>query len=147
MQAYLVLIVRDCKHIWSVLDLRLQAYLVPIVSMIFHAVTNHFLVGKRAVPGTPWCIVWTGDGKHFFFNPSAKLSLWEIPEELRHRGDVAGLIENGPERKDDPPAQPEPTVVEVMTHFMTNQTVLFSKNRLNPNLLFKTSHRQQKNQK
>ena len=43
------------------------------------------------------------------------MSLWEIPEELRHRGDVAGLIENGPERKDDSPAQPEPTnnVVEV----------------------------------
>lgn len=72
-------------------------------------------VGKRAVPGTPWCIVWTGDSKHFFFNPSAKLSLWEIPEELRHRGDVAGLIESGPEGKDDPPPQPEPKVVEQET--------------------------------
>ena len=111
-----------------------------------------FLVGKRAVPGTPWCIVWTGDGKHFFFNPSAKLSLWEIPEELRHRGDVAGLIESGPERKDDPPPQPEPTVVEVtyfffifMTNFMING--LFSKKQLNLNLLLKISHHQQRNQK
>ena len=76
------------------------------------------LVGKRAVPGTPWCIVWTGDGKHFFFNPSAKLSLWEIPEELRHRGDVAGLIESGPEGKDDPPPQPEPTSVVEVTFFL-----------------------------
>ena len=107
------------------------------------------LVGKRAVPGTPWCIVWTGDGKHFFFNPSAKLSLWEIPEELRHRGDVAGLIESGPERKDDPPPQPEPTSVVEVTFFMTNFMIngLFSKKQPNLNQLLKISHRQQRNQK
>ena len=54
-----------------------------------------------------------GDRVTHLKKTASKLSLWEIPEELRHRGDVAGLIENGPERKDDPPAQPEPTVVEV----------------------------------
>ena len=34
LQAYLVPIERDCKHIWSVSDLRLQAYLVPFVTKI-----------------------------------------------------------------------------------------------------------------
>ena len=50
------------------------------------------------------------------------MSLWEIPEELRHRGDVAGLIENGPERKDDPPPQPEPTNTVVEVTFLLDAT-------------------------
>lgn len=54
-------------------------------------------VGKVPVPGTPWCIVWTGDGKNFFFNPSARLSLWEIPEDLKGRKDVLKILEDGPE--------------------------------------------------
>lgn len=53
-------------------------------------------VGKVAVPGTPWAIVWTGDGRHFFFNPSAKLSLWEVPEELKTRSDIDKLLKDGP---------------------------------------------------
>lgn len=53
-------------------------------------------VGKVAVPGTPWAIVWTGDGRHFFFNPSAKLSLWEVPEELKSRSDIDKLLKDGP---------------------------------------------------
>lgn len=61
-------------------------------------------VGKAAVPGTPWCIVWTGDGKHFFFNPSARLSLWEIPEELKGRTDVQKLVKTGP--PSDNPSSP-----------------------------------------
>ena len=54
-------------------------------------------VGKVPVPGTPWCIVWTGDGKNFFFNPSARLSLWEIPEDLKGRQDVLKILDEGPE--------------------------------------------------
>ena len=34
LQAYLVPTERNCKHIWSVLDLRLQAYLVPFETKI-----------------------------------------------------------------------------------------------------------------
>ena len=34
LQAYLVTIEKDCKHIWSVSDFRLQAYFVPILKII-----------------------------------------------------------------------------------------------------------------
>ena len=72
-------------------------------------------VGKQAVPGTPWCIVWTGDGKHFFFNPSARLSLWEIPEDLKGRQDVQKMLKVGPEgdqntNQDKNKKEPPPTV-------------------------------------
>ena len=26
-------------------------------------------VSSTPVPGTPWCVVWTGDSKSFFYNP------------------------------------------------------------------------------
>ena len=34
LQSYLVLFVRDCNHIWSDSELRLQSYLVPIMISI-----------------------------------------------------------------------------------------------------------------
>ena len=84
-----------------------------------------------AVPGTPWCIVWTGDGKHFFFNPSARLSLWELPEELRHRTDIDKLVEAGPEKKEDKPAAPpiipesvQPLLLAPTSAPMVNPSVL-----------------------
>ena len=46
------------------------------------------------VPGTPWCVVWTGDSKSFFFNPSNKQSVWEKPAELVGRSDVAKMLES-----------------------------------------------------
>jgi len=55
--------------------------------------------------------VWTGDGKHFFFNPSARLSLWDIPEDLRHRPDLQKLIDDGPAQPEDqekPISKPNP---------------------------------------
>ena len=36
-------------------------------------------VSSTPVPGTPWCVVWTGDSRSFFFNPSNKQSVWEKP--------------------------------------------------------------------
>lgn len=39
-------------------------------------------VSSTPVPGTPWCVVWTGDDKVFFFNPTTKSSVWERPPEL-----------------------------------------------------------------
>ena len=41
-QAYLVPIERDYKHIWSVLNLRLQEYLVPLVMKIAFILDPHF---------------------------------------------------------------------------------------------------------
>uniref|UniRef100_A0A182JI23 Transcription elongation regulator 1 n=1 Tax=Anopheles atroparvus TaxID=41427 RepID=A0A182JI23_ANOAO len=40
------------------------------------------------ISGTPWCVVWTGDGRVFFYNPSSRTSVWERPEELKDRADV-----------------------------------------------------------
>ncbi|CAH8858330.1 unnamed protein product [Trichobilharzia szidati] len=53
-------------------------------------------VSSTAVHGTPWCVVWTGDGRAFFFNPSQRLSVWEKPEELKGRADVDRLLEKQP---------------------------------------------------
>lgn len=53
-------------------------------------------ISSTAVHGTPWCVVWTGDGRVFFFNPSQRLSVWEKPEELKNRADVDRLLEKQP---------------------------------------------------
>jgi len=49
-------------------------------------------VSSTPVSGTPWCVVWTGDGRVFFFNPSTRSSVWEKPEELLNRVDVDKLL-------------------------------------------------------
>jgi len=54
-------------------------------------------VSSTPVSGTPWCVVWTGDGRVFFFNPSTRSSVWEKPEELQNRVDVDKLISNSPD--------------------------------------------------
>lgn len=51
-------------------------------------------VSRTPVPGTPWCVVWTGDSRSFFFNPSNKQSVWEKPAELVGRSDVAKMLES-----------------------------------------------------
>ncbi|VDM30652.1 unnamed protein product [Hydatigera taeniaeformis] len=53
-------------------------------------------ISSTAVTGTPWCVVWTGDGRVFFFNPSKRISVWETPEELKGRTDVERLLEKPP---------------------------------------------------
>ena len=51
-------------------------------------------MSSTPVPGTPWCVVWTGDSRSFFFNPSNKQSVWEKPAELVGRSDVAKMLES-----------------------------------------------------
>ncbi|GFT76535.1 transcription elongation regulator 1 [Nephila pilipes] len=53
-------------------------------------------VSSTPIPGTPWCVVWTGNGRVFFFNPSSRKSVWEKPEELKGRADVDKLIQVPP---------------------------------------------------
>ena len=45
-------------------------------------------VASQLIPGTSWCVVWTGDEKMFFFNPTTRLSIWEKPEELEDNDKV-----------------------------------------------------------
>ena len=49
-------------------------------------------VSSVPVTGTPWCVVWTGEGRSFFYNPSAKTSVWEVPDELQSRKDVYKML-------------------------------------------------------
>lgn len=43
------------------------------------------------------CVVWTGDGKVFFYNPSSRISVWERPDALIGRGDVDKLLAGPPD--------------------------------------------------
>ncbi|KAI6219677.1 hypothetical protein M3Y95_01092100 [Aphelenchoides besseyi] len=58
-------------------------------------------VSSTAVPGTPWCVVWTRDEKVFFFNPSTKTSVWERPPDLYNRADVDAMVAKRPENDDE----------------------------------------------
>ena len=58
-------------------------------------------ISSTAVTGTPWCVVWTGDRRVFFFNPSKRISVWETPEELKGRADVERLLERPPNEEKD----------------------------------------------
>lgn len=44
-------------------------------------------------------MVWTGDDRVFFFNPTMQLSVWEKPVDLRHRGDLNRIIEDPPHKR------------------------------------------------
>lgn len=56
-------------------------------------------VASQLIPGTSWCVVWTGDGKMFFFNPTTRLSIWERPEELENNDKIEEIISKGPPQK------------------------------------------------
>lgn len=54
-------------------------------------------ISSTPVPGTPWCVVWTGDGRVFFYNPSSRISVWERPDDLLGRADVDKMVATVPE--------------------------------------------------
>ncbi|XP_034539199.1 transcription elongation regulator 1 isoform X6 [Notolabrus celidotus] len=56
-------------------------------------------VATNPIPGTPWCVVWTGDDRVFFYNPTTRLSMWDRPEELVGRGDVDKHIQEPPHKR------------------------------------------------
>ncbi|XP_059517922.1 transcription elongation regulator 1-like protein [Myotis daubentonii] len=56
-------------------------------------------VASTPVPGSPWCVVWTGDDRVFFFNPTMQLSVWEKPVDLEHRGDLNRILEDPPHKR------------------------------------------------
>ncbi|XP_042636337.1 transcription elongation regulator 1-like protein [Orycteropus afer afer] len=56
-------------------------------------------VASAPVPGSPWCVVWTGDDRVFFFNPTMQLSVWEKPLDLKNRGDLNRIIEDPPHKR------------------------------------------------
>ncbi|XP_016415116.1 transcription elongation regulator 1-like protein [Sinocyclocheilus rhinocerous] len=56
-------------------------------------------VASKPIPGSPWCVVWTGDDRVFFFNPTMHLSVWEKPVDLKDRGDLNRIIEDPPHKR------------------------------------------------
>ena len=58
-------------------------------------------ISSTPIKGTPWCVVWTGDRRVFFFKPSTKESLWECPKELKGRPEVQRLMQAPPGSDDE----------------------------------------------
>ncbi|XP_051513573.1 transcription elongation regulator 1-like isoform X2 [Myxocyprinus asiaticus] len=56
-------------------------------------------IATTPIPGTPWCVVWTGDERVFYYNPTTRLSMWERPEELVGRVDVDKAIQKPPHKR------------------------------------------------
>uniref|UniRef100_A0A672RGG7 Transcription elongation regulator 1 n=1 Tax=Sinocyclocheilus grahami TaxID=75366 RepID=A0A672RGG7_SINGR len=56
-------------------------------------------VATNPIPGTPWCVVWTGDDRVFYYNPTTRLSMWDRPEELVGRADVHQYIQEPPHKR------------------------------------------------
>ncbi|XP_062522945.1 transcription elongation regulator 1-like [Corticium candelabrum] len=50
-------------------------------------------IASRPIPGKAWQVVFTGDGRVFFFNPVSKVSVWEIPKELSGVANLEKLME------------------------------------------------------
>lgn len=52
-------------------------------------------IAKKAIKNSAWCLVWTNDGKHFFYNPMSRKSSWKIPEDIGDNTDVDELLQAG----------------------------------------------------
>ena len=68
-------------------------------------------INSTPVPGTEWCVVWTNDGKVFFFNAVINKSVWQIPTEIKEHPIARKLMERNP----DLPAEPTQTETETGT--------------------------------
>ncbi|XP_060791869.1 transcription elongation regulator 1 isoform X1 [Neoarius graeffei] len=68
-------------------------------------------VATNPIPGTPWCVVWTGDDRVFFYNPTTRHSMWDRPDELVGRVDVDKCIQEPPHKKTLDDARKMATVI------------------------------------
>lgn len=68
-------------------------------------------VATTPIAGTPWCVVWTGNDRVFFYNPTTRLSMWERPSELIGRADVDRSLQDPP-HKQTPSAEPSNPVMK-----------------------------------
>lgn len=44
------------------------------------------------------CVVWTGDGRVYFYNPSTRTSVWDRPEELFNKAEVDKALNKLPDQ-------------------------------------------------
>jgi transcription elongation regulator 1 len=68
------------------------AAVTATVATVMSAADKSKPVSSSPVSGTPWCVVWTGDNRVFFYNPTTKTSVWERPPELVGRSDVSEMM-------------------------------------------------------
>lgn len=94
-------------------------------------------ISSTAVPGTPWCVVWTRDRRVFFYNPSEKVSVWERPHILTGRADVDKLVKEPPAGAESSSAVAASTNVSNLTSTVTNTNSNVN-NNTNCNLKKKT---------
>lgn len=97
-------------------------------------------ISSTAVPGTPWCVVWTRDKRVFFYNPSEKQSLWERPHILQGRLDVDKLVKEPPAGADlASSAASESTTNSTNTNSSPNTNSNVNNSNTNNNLAKKKS--------
>lgn len=106
-------------------------------------------VSSTPINGTPWCVVWTGDGRVFFYNPSTRTSVWERPEDLIGRADVDKAVAMAPDQagtnnatnttKDEKPIQQTDTVIEKSTNLKRSESESSGENDDLPNKKLKTT--------
>lgn len=68
-------------------------------------------------------MVWTGDGRVFFYNPSSRTSVWERPEELVGRADVDKMVASPPESVQQTPQADSTTTNNTSTTTSETQAV------------------------
>ena len=90
-------------------------------------------ISSTAVPGTPWCVVWTRDKRVFFYNPSEKVSLWERPHLLLGRLDVDKLVK-------EPPANAVADLSSESTNVSNNNSSPNTNSNVNNSNVKKKSH-------
>uniref|UniRef100_A0A915ENW7 WW domain-containing protein n=1 Tax=Ditylenchus dipsaci TaxID=166011 RepID=A0A915ENW7_9BILA len=80
-------------------------------------------ISSNAVAGTPWCVVWTGDNKVFFYNPSTRTSVWERPPELYNRPDVDLLVSKPPDKAQQTARKPPQLPNELLKPKLMKRTM------------------------
>lgn len=105
-------------------------------------------ISSTPIAGTPWCVVWTGDGRVFFYNPSTRTSVWERPEDLVGRPDVDKAVSATPDQliqnsvaKDEKPKtlQPEIAVDKLAVNSKRSESESSGDNDEAPNKKMKTA--------
>ncbi|CAL1284823.1 unnamed protein product [Larinioides sclopetarius] len=74
----------------------LNFYKDNVVEDVIKKVDRSRPVSSTPVPGSKWSVVWTGDNRVFFYDADRKISVWEMPNELKNRQDVQKLVESPP---------------------------------------------------
>ena len=82
---------------------------------IFAGLVNNTYCGFCLCVCVCRCVVWTGNERVFFYNPTTRLSMWERPTELIGRADVDRSLQDPP-HKSTPSLEPPKPGQNTHTH-------------------------------